>query len=368
MKGLYADHSPSAGRKLDLMTIHKAKGLEFDNVIIPGMGKSSRAEDKKLLVWLERGEDDILLAPIESRGASDCSGIYGYLTGIQKEKAVNEEVRLLYVAATRARKKLFLLGHVNADEDGQIKARTRSFLSRISHALTEDMAVGGQAVEAAGEKIALKLKRLPGSWELPAVKEPLPSEGSFVPPSDDEPRFYWAGETVKHLGTAVHRYFCRIAREGVDKWDGQRIRGEEPGMRRMLKALGLSASDAAKASIEGVSILALALEDERGRWVLSAHEEAASELPLTAVVRGAIVRVVIDRTFVDRDGVRWVIDFKTGMHAGGSLEEFLESERNRYRGQLLKYEAALRAYGETRPIRKGLYYPGHRAWVEVAGF
>ena len=365
MKGLYADHSSAPGIKLDLMTIHKAKGLEFDNVIIPGMGKSSRAEDKKLLVWLERGEDDLLLAPIESKGAEDGSRIYSYLSSIQKEKAVNEEIRLLYVAATRARKKLFLLGHADMTEEGRIKARSRSFLSRIQRALREDMAADAGAPEAAGEKAAIKLKRLPIRWELPEVKEPLASDGSFVPPSDDEPRFYWAGEAVKHLGTAVHRYFCRIAKEGVDKWDGQRVRGEEPRMRAMLKALGLSGVEAARASAEGVSILLKALEDERGRWVLSVHEEAASEMPLTAVVRGVIVRVVIDRTFVDSDGTRWVIDFKTGMHAGGSLEEFLESERERYRGQLLKYEAALRAYGETRPVKKGLYYPGHRAWVEV---
>lgn len=366
MTGLYADHSAAAEKKLDLMTIHKAKGLEFDNVIIPGMGKSSRAEDKKLLVWLERGEDDLLLAPIESKGAEESSRIYSYLSSIQKEKAVNEEIRLLYVAATRAKKSLFLLGHVGEIEDGLIKARNRSFFSRISHALREDMAIGAEAVEEAREKSALKLKRLPVSWELPDVKEPLPSEGLFIPPVDEEPRFYWAGEAVKHLGTVVHRYFCRIAKEGLEKWDSRRIRGEEPRMRSMLKALGLTGVDAARSGSEGASILMKALEDEKGRWVLSSHEEAASELPITAVVKGAVVRVVIDRTFVDSSGVRWVIDFKTGMHAGGSLKEFFESERERYSGQLAKYEAALRAFGETRPIKKGLYYPAHRAWVEVA--
>ncbi|MBI2400593.1 MAG: PD-(D/E)XK nuclease family protein [Deltaproteobacteria bacterium] len=367
MTGLYADHSATVGAKLDIMTIHRAKGLEFDNVIIPGMGKSSRAEDKKLLVWLERGEDDLLLAPIESKGALEGSRIYGYLSALQKEKAVNEEVRLLYVAATRAKKKLFLLGHAGVTEDGKIKARTRSFFSRIQHALREDMVIEAQPVEEAPSSPALKLNRLPVCWELPDITAPLPSEGLFVPPADEEPRFYWAGEAVKHLGTAVHRYFCRIAKEGVDKWDGHRIRNEEPRMRAMLKALGLSGIEAARASKEGVSILMKTLEDEKGRWVLSTHEEAASELPLTAVVKGAIVRVVIDRTFVDNDGVRWVIDFKTGMHAGGSLDEFLESERERYKGQLAKYEAALRAFGETRPIKKGLYYPANRAWVEVAG-
>lgn len=365
MRGLYADHS-SAGKKLDIMTIHKAKGLEFDNVIIPGMGKRARNEDKRLLVWMERGEEDLLLAPIESKGAGEGSRIYSYLSAIKREKAANEEIRLLYVAATRAKKNLFLLGHAGMDEEGRINAAPRSFLSRIPHALREDMVTGGEAPEEIREKPVLRLKRLPVTWELPEAREPLLSAGSFVPPSsDDEPRFYWAGEAVKHLGTAVHRYFCRIAKEGVDKWDWERLKGEEPRMRSMLKALGVSGAEAARASAEGVSILKKALDDEKGRWALSAHDEAASELPLTAVVRGAIVRVVIDRTFVDPEGVRWVIDFKTGTHAGGSLKEFLESERVRYRGQLQRYEAALRAYGETRPIRKGLYYPAHRAWVEV---
>ncbi|CAG1064492.1 ATP-dependent helicase/nuclease subunit A [uncultured bacterium] len=367
MKGLYADHA-SAGKKLDIMTIHKAKGLEFDNVIIPGMGKRARSDDKRLLVWMERGEEDLLLAPIESKGSVEGSRIYSYLSAIKKEKTANEEIRLLYVAATRAKKNLFLLGHVGMDEDGGIKAAPRSFLSRIPHALSEDMVTGAEAPEEAREKPVLRLKRLPITWELPKAMDALPSAGSFVQPSsDDGPRFYWAGEAVKHLGTAVHRYFCRIAKEGVDKWDLERLKGEEPRMRSMLKALGLSGAEAARASAEGVSILKKALDDEKGRWALSAHCEASSELPLTAVVRGEIIRVVIDRTFVDPEGVRWVIDFKTGTHAGGSLEEFLESERGRYRGQLQRYEEALRAYGETRPIRKGLYYPAHRAWVEVEG-
>ena len=81
---------------------------------------------------------------------------------------------------------------------------------------------------------------------------------------------------------------------------------------------------------------------------------------------GEIVHIVIDRTFVDSGGVRWVIDYKTGTHEGGSLEEFLASERERYRGQLEKYALALAIGGEKREIRKGLYYPAHRAWVEVS--
>lgn len=365
MKGLHADHR-SHGSRLDIMTIHKAKGLEFDNVIIPGMGRQPRNEDKKLLVWMER-EEDLLLAPIEPSGSPGGSRVYSYLSSIKRKKAENEEIRLLYVAATRARKNLYLLGHVGEDGDGRMKAAPRSFLSRITHALRDDMAVEADAGEVSSEKPPQRLRRLPASWALPEPAAPLASEGPFAPAVGEGPGFYWAGEAVKHLGTVVHRYFCRMAKEGPEKWDSARIRGEAARMRSALKALGLSGTEAARAAGEGVEMLLKALEDEKGRWVLSSHEGAQSELPLTAVVKGAVVRAVIDRTFVDKDGVRWVIDFKTGSHGGGSLEEFLESEKERYRGQLSRYEEVLRAYGEERPIRKGLYYPAHRAWVEVEG-
>lgn len=362
---LYSDHLGSSKGKLNLMTIHKAKGLEFDNVIIPGMGKESRGEDKKLLVWMERGEEDLLLAPIERKDAKEGSRIYSYLSAIQKEKASNEEARLLYVAATRARKSLFLSGHIRENEDGEIKTRPRSFFSRIPDALIMEGAAGERPDEEAGEKMVLRLKRLPSSWALPEAREALASVGEFTAPAKEGPVFYWAGEAAKYLGTVVHRYFCAISKEGLEKWDSARIGKEEPRMRSMLKSFGLSSIEAAKASKEGVAILKKALEDEKGRWVLAAHDEASSELPLTAVINGEIERVVIDRTFVDASGVRWVIDFKTGVHAGGSLEEFLKNELERYSGQLLKYQMALKAYGETRPIRKGLYYPAHRAWVEA---
>lgn len=362
---LFADHAGSPETTLSIMTIHKAKGLEFDNVIIPGLGKYARADDKKLLVWMERGEDDLLLAPIEKKHAEEDSRIYGCLSALQKEKSANEEVRLLYVAATRAKKSLYLLGHIKEVEEGEVRADTRSFLSRISRALREEMIVAAGAAPSEAPGAPPALKRLPAGWGLPEAKEPLPSSGKSFTPDSAEPQFYWAGEAVKHLGTAVHRYFCRISKEGLDRWDEKGLKGEAQRMRLMLKSLGLSDAAAKKAAAEGVEILVKALEDERGRWTLTAHNEASSELPLTAVVNGEIIRVVIDRTFVDNSGVRWVIDFKTGSHSGGSLEEFLEHERERYRGQLLKYEAVLRAYGETRPIRKGLYYPAHRKWVEV---
>ncbi len=65
---------------------------------------------------------------------------------------------------------------------------------------------------------------------------------------------------------------------------------------------------------------------------------------------------MIDRSFIDRDGTRWVIDFKTSRHEGGGLETFLEQELTRYRSQLETYVALARGVG-AEPVRAGLYFP-----------
>ena len=44
----------AAANDVQIMTIHKAKGLEFDHVIVPGLGRVPRGDDKRLFLWMER--------------------------------------------------------------------------------------------------------------------------------------------------------------------------------------------------------------------------------------------------------------------------------------------------------------------------
>jgi len=106
------------------------------------------------------------------------------------------------------------------------------------------------------------------------------------------------------------------------------------------------------------------LEDERGRWLLDAsHGSARCELALTGAVDGNLVCIVIDRTFIDATGVRWIVDYKTSSHEGAGLDDFLDNERERYRAQLERYAQLVQALGDE-PIRLGLYFPLLSAWRE----
>ncbi|MBI5642237.1 MAG: UvrD-helicase domain-containing protein [Deltaproteobacteria bacterium] len=356
---LYANYS-AAGTNIDLMTIHKAKGLEFDHVVLPGLGKHSKSEEKKLILWMERGAD-LLLAPIENKAGEE-SRIYRFLNHINKEKLEHEEKRLFYVAATRAKKALYLLGHIKGNDEDGIEADKRSFLSSISHVLTGAMVVDAAAPEK-DEAAEMPLRRLPVFWKAPEPALPLAGPLPHNIISGAEPEFYWAGQNIRHLGTVVHRYLCEIAKAGISAWDGGRINGERARIRSMLMTLGVNRAEADKMGDRAIGIISKAMRDERGRWILEPHEDGAVELPISGIVEGEVIHSVIDRTFVDK-GVRWVIDYKAGSHEGGYLEGFLKNEKDRYFRQLERYGALLIAAGEEREIRKGLYYPALSEWVE----
>lgn len=71
----------------------------------------------------------------------------------------------------------------------------------------------------------------------------------------------------------------------------------------------------------------------------------------------------IDRTFVDQDGTRWIIDYKTSRHEEEDVDAFLDQQQERYKEQLEKY-GALMALKEDEPIKLGLYFPLLQGWRE----
>ncbi|HYL36895.1 MAG TPA: UvrD-helicase domain-containing protein [Bryobacteraceae bacterium] len=360
---LFARPNPEAGDRLQLMTIHKAKGLEFDTVILPALGATPRQDEQRLLLWLEqRGE--LLLAPIAESGQPS-DHIYHYLARMERRKAEHETARLLYVATTRARRRLHLLGAPKRKEDGSItEPDPRSFLKLLWPAVSGAFLnlSGAPVPEPAGSPRTIR--RLKAGWQVPAPPPAVTWAAGRIPKLE-LPRvtFEWAGERQRHAGTALHGLLERIAREGLAAWSENAIRSRCGLYRAMLANLGVPPSELRQAAEHVEAGLLRAVRDPRGRWILEAHIEAECELAIAGLIDGKLCEAVIDRTFVDEQGVRWIIDYKTGGHQGADIEAFLDSERERYQEQLERY-ARLLFQREARPIRLGLYFPLLGGWRE----
>jgi ATP-dependent exoDNAse (exonuclease V) beta subunit len=384
---LYALPDVQADDGLQIMTIHKAKGLEFDTVIVPGLARAPRADDPRMLLWMEqpreRGAADLLLAPIRAAGAKG-EPIYDWLQKRESEKARLETGRLLYVAATRARQRLHLLGDVRleAGEDGAPEVGEPGSRTLLSHLWPVVAPVFEEAArrrfaaaaplgeeEVPAGTIDQSLRRIASGWTAPApparVDWAAPPEAVRV---QDEVEFSWAGEAARRIGSVVHRWLQRIADDGLSSWDVQRVRGLRQTFADDLTARGLPAGDVEAAAERVAAVLERTLAGERGRWLLGSREAAQSELRLTGVVGNEIVTIAVDRTFVDDTGARWIVDYKTSAHEGGDIEAFLDREQQRYRPQLERYAALLKA-GGAKAVKLGLYFPllgGWREWEDDA--
>ena len=130
-----------------------------------------------------------------------------------------------------------------------------------------------------------------------------------------------------------------------------------PAWRARLESMAVGHDEREAALVRIESALNNVLSDEVARWILDPrHESAHNEWALTGVVDGRLVRAVIDRSFVDAQGVRWIVDYKTSEHEGGQLATFIQRETERYLDQLEAYAALVAGY-ERRPMRLGLYFP-----------
>lgn len=103
--------------------------------------------------------------------------------------------------------------------------------------------------------------------------------------------------------------------------------------------------------------------DERGQWILANHPGAQSEFAITAMLNGKVEKLIIDRTFIDAAGTRWIIDYKTTLLQHSDMDQFLEKEQAKYLAKMQTYHDAMQLI-EQRPTRLGLYFLAYPAWHE----
>lgn len=127
---------------IQIMTIHKSKGLEFDHVFIPFAEKTGALDDNPLLqvqpVVFDEGEG-LLMAALPDRVEDAGPQLYQYLRYLNREKGLQELKRVLYVAVTRGKKSVTLISKVSVDAEQEThrSARGDAFLSSLMDSLTK---------------------------------------------------------------------------------------------------------------------------------------------------------------------------------------------------------------------------------------
>jgi ATP-dependent helicase/nuclease subunit A len=399
---LYAE-SPARADAVELVTIHKAKGLEWDVVMVPGLERTTQADGGRLLTWEEMDTVDesaahVVLAPIEGRG-KEAQALNKWLNGMRKAREAAERTRLFYVACTRAREELHLFAAPEMNRSGEISRRTGCLLEAAwpaaeqhfakSAATTTDSMVqlvpagpfdtdeeglssaAGGGIAADSEPPPVMLQRLPLSFD-PAARFAGASRLAYGAVDESADRAHFARPegsfAARAFGNAVHGFLelasQRLAAGIPAEALAREIATWATRIEAVLRSEGLPPATVRREAQRVLSAVESGLEDAAGRWVLGARDEAASEYAFTTwQERRKSFR--LDRLFVAGaeplaagDDCLWIVDYKTTAHGRGiGVEEFLAEERKKYAPQMESYARAMGDVAEGKELRVGLYYP-----------
>jgi ATP-dependent exoDNAse (exonuclease V) beta subunit len=347
----------SPGHAVEVMTIHKAKGMEFDTVVLMGLDRKARS-DSVPLVRFEQNEGELLLGPIKHRILDEPDPVSSYLAEREKVRAGYETDRLLYVAATRAREQLHLIGAVSLDENGEIKMPAASSLlgrlwDHIEKPERPSMAeiMEGDSAGTASPHSGGLIRMRDVAWPKikPPAARPSGTPWQWRPQSGDEAL----------IGTVAHAWLERMGKEGADHWPPERVAENVPLISKQLSRAGVAGAAISDATRIVQETLQATLASSRGQWLLSvarAHREW-SLLDLSGRVS------IIDLAISQESG--WlVVDYKTGAPAAHEdRDSFIAHMRTRYQEQIARYCAHVSAL-DGRAATGALYFPRADIWIE----
>ncbi len=384
---LFAVPDSRANPRLQVMTLHKSKGLEFDTVIIPGLDARPRPESTALLLWQERlqanGSTDLVMAPTSATGA-DKNEIYRFAANENKMKQAYESTRLLYVGCTRAKRNLHLLANVSRDEKkDEIKAPAAgALLASIWPVFSQQMQLTAAPPKASQPDVEQPdwLRRHTPGWVAP-LPEPDPLLAAYRGHEFDDEDNLPERETrsafvARQTGTVLHHLLQKMV-------EANQVVGlpctTPAGIAMRLQQAGLLADELKSASERIEQALHTIAHDPIGQWLLD-HRHLASECEkaLWAKSGSQATLNVIDRTFVSdlapcpstgkmikQPPTRWIIDYKSAQPGGSdTLESFITQQAELYTPQLRRYAKLFRG-SEPYPVRTALYFPSLACFHEV---
>jgi ATP-dependent helicase/nuclease subunit A len=380
---------PGFQGSVSILTVHKAKGLEFPIVFLPGMNQAARS----LAVGPEALISDSADGPrvaIKDANNPVYDDMWKGDSG-EREEIKREQQRLLYVAMTRARDHLIMLGTLGNNktpvkqntwlDDLHTTAPQPLFASRVDdptghrfYSYPLSAREPGIAVRTASTPLSKGGFEQGLSAQIDAQQvldnvSPIPRSDAlewkratdFIERDGEDAAGTVArsgeGGPVSPLirGNILHRCLEEFTKNG--EYNIDRIIFEYPE----IITLGHDAQHAVKAAIE--SILRSVLGNKALAWIFERHQKAYSELPYLYRKGHTLVSGMIDRVVV-KDAKGFVIDYKSIVIES---DETLADWKEHYRPQLAIYCEAVKEIFKLESVEGYLLFLDSNRLVRCTG-
>ena len=413
----------AGGGAVQLLSIHRSKGLEYPVVVVPDLGKRFNFDDFKADILLHERLGLCPRIKPPHAGQRYPSLPHWLYTRHERSELLGEEVRLLYVAMTRARDTLLLVGTATRKRATEVWPEIAlspeellgassmlewlgPWFTRRAPASWTEQETGTTALcswriySEAEAAVSLAADEKPAdhqfdftghdallAWKYPfdittqeAAKTSVSALRRKLAESADEARPWRAARPVPRarddelsateVGTAHHTFLEFATLANLVTEAGAQAESE------LLAAAGvLSEAEARRLNLRG---LVKFWNSEIGRDLLAAGGALRRELPFTARFTGAelrelqladtslpeeefvIVQGVADLAVILREEI-WLLDFKIDEIA----RDRAEARANDYRPQLQAYAAALGKIYDRTVTRRWLHFLAPGVTVEV---
>lgn len=342
---------PGFEGSVSILTVHKAKGLEYPVVFLPGMNQQSRSFSSGPLAIIEESGGTFRMAAKDSG-----SPVYSELWEREHEELLREHQRLFYVAMTRARDHLIMTASLNK---GNKPVKQNTWLDYLHQASPEPLfskkiteqgftvynygntissrARGGAVRNQEQQKnrdvdidkLIRNLSAVPRSQSLEWRKAT-----DFIVQEDSIERLFAQNQpaVVSPLirGNVLHRCLEELTKTGTYVVDN--IIEEYRDMPPLSK-------DARQQFIADVArVMNTVVSEPDHAWIFERQQHAYSELPFLYRKDQNLVSGVIDRVVIE-EGTGYVIDYKSILIENDSA---LASWLDHYRPQVRIYCEAVK--------------------------
>lgn len=360
-QGLFATHKPIENSLVSIMTIHKAKGLEFDTVILPGLERRTPYDQRQLINGCSLTYQDnyyLLLSALE--GNNNQSAILRFIQVKNKTRKHYELARLLYVAITRAKKNLVLFA--TTVDDSLARQSRGSFYELLESAFTHSGKNCEQSPQDLNQLKQIEHYSFVRKKQSLMIKSRVNKPNQLNQNSNLAKDYHWKPEVSKLIGIVFHKIINLYTRSHSIR---QRWHEHTGYWKNLLISTGVLPQHLNKAVQIIERCVKNMVNSKQGQWIFAEHQDNACELEKHCMVKDRLMSFRIDRTFIDST-IRWIIDYKVIANEFFNPEEeqlFLHEQKKIYTSQLIKYAELFRLEQEFA-IKMALYFPYNDLWID----
>ena len=326
-------YAPSHNSRLKLMTIYQAKGLEFDVVIIPGLGRSTKTDSAPLIALKTMANNNLLLAPIKSAFAEKEIKSYTYLKEINNKQKRFEMMRLLYVAMSRAKKRVHLCGFVNEKHEA-----SKNTLLEFILPFFENSIIMPEDIDE-NKTVTKNYENNLLCYQVEKLKTHINNNTNIIKNSE----ITKISELIhkQSLGIILHKFL-----------ENEIFNPSEKIINIKLIELGVP-SKLRKTYIAKIkTLLDNTKKDKDGKWIFTKRASTQVEAEFANKEKS----IIVDRIFIEKNTL-WIIDFKTiSPNVDETIQTFIIRVKKDYQKQLYQYQTILSDIFEI-PIKTAIYCP-----------